>query len=130
MQRFLKGEYAEAEPLYVRSQAIRDKALGLDHLDVAISLNNRAGLLGICSSTFIALTKFLLHCIGAFQRKNGEAESLFKRSLAINENVYGPDHPEVATDLINWAGLLESQVRAIRDECLRGRYLLVEGVYS
>ena len=36
---------------------------------------------------------------------------MYKRSLAIDEKIYGPDHPEVATDLNNWARLLESQVR-------------------
>ena len=43
-----------------------------------------------------------------------EAEPLYKRCLVIDERVYGPDHPEVATDLNNWAILLESQVRAVR----------------
>ncbi len=40
-----QGKYAEAEPLYERSQAIREKVLGPEHPDVAQSLNNRAGLL-------------------------------------------------------------------------------------
>lgn len=42
--------------------------------------------------------------------KFGEAEPMYKRSLAINEKVLSPDHPAVATDLNVWAGLLESQV--------------------
>ena len=46
-----------------------------------------------------------------FQGKYEEAEPLYRRSLAIDEKVYGPDHPEVATDLNNWAVLLEKQVR-------------------
>ena len=37
-----QGRYAEAEPLYKRSLAIREKALGPDHPDVAQSLNNLA----------------------------------------------------------------------------------------
>lgn len=40
-----QGRYAEAEPLYERSQAIREKILGPEHPDVATSLNNRAILL-------------------------------------------------------------------------------------
>lgn len=40
-----QGKYGEAEPLYERSQAIREKMLGPEHPDVAVSLNNRAGLL-------------------------------------------------------------------------------------
>lgn len=46
------------------------------------------------------------------QRKFQDAEPLYERSLAIDEKVYGPDHPEVATDLNNWAALYEVQVRA------------------
>lgn len=43
--RCIQGKYAEAEPLYERSQAIREKVLGPDHLDVATTLHNRAELL-------------------------------------------------------------------------------------
>ena len=45
----------EAEPLYERSQAIQEKALGPEHPDVAQSLNNRAGLL---ESQVRAVTNF------------------------------------------------------------------------
>ena len=37
-----QGRYAEAEPLYLRSLAILEKALGPDHPSVALSLNNLA----------------------------------------------------------------------------------------
>ncbi|MGH8500651.1 MAG: tetratricopeptide repeat protein, partial [Methylococcales bacterium] len=36
------GQYGQAEPLYQRSLAISEKALGPDHPDVATSLNNLA----------------------------------------------------------------------------------------
>jgi tetratricopeptide (TPR) repeat protein len=39
-----EGHYAEAEPLYKRSLAIAEKALGPDHPDVGINLNNLAAL--------------------------------------------------------------------------------------
>ena len=39
------GNYAEAAPLYRRSLAIREKALGPEHPDVATSLENYAELL-------------------------------------------------------------------------------------
>jgi tetratricopeptide (TPR) repeat protein len=39
-----QGRYAEAEPLYKRSLAIREKAFGPDHTNVAVSLNNLAEL--------------------------------------------------------------------------------------
>ena len=40
-----QGKYEQAEPLYERSQAIQEKALGPDHPDVAQVLSNRAALL-------------------------------------------------------------------------------------
>ncbi len=40
-----QGRYAEAEPLNKRSLAVREKALGSDHPDVAQSLENYADLL-------------------------------------------------------------------------------------
>lgn len=39
-----QGQYAQAEPLYKRSLAIREKTLGPDHPDVALSLENMAVL--------------------------------------------------------------------------------------
>ena len=39
-----QGQYAQAEPLYKRALAIKEKALGPDHPDVATSLNNLAEL--------------------------------------------------------------------------------------
>jgi tetratricopeptide (TPR) repeat protein len=39
-----QGQYAQAEPLYKRTLAIKEKALGPDHPDVATSLNNLAAL--------------------------------------------------------------------------------------
>ncbi len=40
-----QGRYAEAEPLYQRSLAIMEKALGPEHPDVAALLNNLAPML-------------------------------------------------------------------------------------
>ena len=38
------GDYAKAEPLYRRALAICEKALGPEHPDTAVSLNNLAEL--------------------------------------------------------------------------------------
>lgn len=38
------------------------------------------------------------------------ADRLYKEVLVIDEKLYGPDHPDVATDLNNRALLLEAQV--------------------
>ncbi len=75
-----------AEPLYQRSLAIREKALGPEHPDVATSLNNLAVLYKT-------------------QGKYAEAEPLYKRALAIKERALGPEHPDVATTLNNLAEL-------------------------
>ena len=86
------GDYAAAEPLYRRSLAIREKALGKDHPKVAISLNNLAEL---------------YHAQGRYE----QAAPLYTRSLAIDEKVLGKDHPDVALSLNNLAALYYTQGR-------------------
>ena len=44
----------------------------------------------------------------AAQGHYDDAKPLYERSLAIDEKALGPDHPHVATDRSNLAGLLES----------------------
>lgn len=48
------------------------------------------------------------------QDKFDEAEALFRSSLAIDEEIYGPDHPDVATVLGNLTVVLMAQVRTVR----------------
>ncbi|CBN74851.1 NB-ARC and TPR repeat-containig protein [Ectocarpus siliculosus] len=82
----IQGKFAEAEPLYERSQTILEKVLGSEHSDVAKALNNRG--------------------------KYSEAEPLYERCQAIQEKILGPEHlehPSLATTLNNRAGLLEAQ---------------------
>ena len=85
-----QGNYAEAAPLLQRSLAIREKALGPEHPDVATSLNNLAGLYQA-------------------QGNYAEAAPLFQRSLAIWEKALGPEHPDVALSLNNLAELYRAQ---------------------
>ena len=85
-----KGKYAEATPLARESLALREKALGKDHPDVALSLNNLA---------------LLLQDQGAY----AEARPLHDRALAIREKALGMDHPDVAPSLHNLASLLCAQ---------------------
>jgi CHAT domain-containing protein/tetratricopeptide (TPR) repeat protein len=73
-----------------QSLSIRLKALGPDHPDVALSLNNLASL---------------LHDQG----QHAGAEPLYRRSLVIYERVFGADHPDVALSLNNLASLLNDQ---------------------
>ena len=45
-----------------------------------------------------------------------EAEFLYRRALAIDEQSYGPDHPRVAIDLNNLAALLQATNRLAEAE--------------
>ena len=63
---YAQGKYAQAEPLLQRALAIREKALGPEHPDVARSVNNLAELYSA-------------------QGKYTQAEPYFQRALAIDE---------------------------------------------
>ena len=97
-----RGKYAEAEPLFKRSLAIREKALGAEHPDVIQSLNNVAG--------------FYYN-----QGKYAEAEPLYKHLLAILGKFLGPEHPNVALMLENYALLLRKMNRDAEAEKMEAR---------
>ena len=48
------------------------------------------------------------------QGKFEQAKSLYERSLAILEKALGPDHPDVARGLNNFARILQSRVSVHR----------------
>ena len=98
------GRYAEAEPLFCRSLAIREKQLGRDHPHVAGSLNNLADL---------------YENMGRY----AETEPLCRRSLEIFEKRLGPDHPSVAISLNNLALLYQAMGRYAEAEPLVRRSL-------
>jgi len=88
-----KGDYAGAEPLLRRALAIDEKALGPDHPDVAVDLNNLAKL---------------------FETKGdyAAAEPLMRRALAIDEKALGPDHPTTRQLKQNLAHVLQESAEA------------------
>jgi tetratricopeptide (TPR) repeat protein len=106
------GQYVEAEPFLQGALVIGEQSLGPDHPDVALYLNDLAGL--------------YLGSLG----KIAEAEPLIQHALNINEQNFGPDHPNTATTLhslanLNWAkwkvaeaDLLFQRVLAIRERTL------------
>jgi tetratricopeptide (TPR) repeat protein len=55
-----------------------------------------------------------------------EAEPLYRRALAIDEKVLGPDHPEVANTLNNLAVLLEARGDYTEAEPLYRRALAID----
>ncbi len=103
---FNSGRYSEAEPIFKRALAIREKNLGPNHPDVATTLS------------YLAL---LYHDQGRYT----DAEPLFKRSLGIHEKVLGPDHPDVAATLNNLAELYRAQGRYADAEPLYKRSLAI-----
>jgi CHAT domain-containing protein/Tfp pilus assembly protein PilF len=100
------GRDAEAEPLYQRSLAVMEKAVGLDSADMAPALNNLAAL---------------------YQRqfRYAEAEPLFKRALALREKALPPGHPDAGQSLNNLATLYERQDRHSDSEPLFKRALAI-----
>jgi tetratricopeptide (TPR) repeat protein len=97
-----QGRYGDAEPLFKRALAIKEKAFGPDHPGVALGLSNLASLYNA-------------------QGRYGEAEPLHKRALAIMEKALGPEHPNVATSLENYAKLLRKTERDAEAEELEAR---------
>ena len=87
-----QGRIEDAESLLRRALAIQEKALGPDHPDVALGLNNLADALD-------------------HLERPTEAEPLLRRSLAIREKNFGQDHASIAVALDNLATHLHKQVR-------------------
>ncbi len=143
-----QDKYAEAEPLFRRALAIREKALGPDHADVARTLNNLAALhrlqnqpaeaeplirraLGILEKALgpehpeVAGT--LNNLAGRYRDRGkfAEAEPLFKRSLAIREKVLGPEHPDLTKTLLGMAAFYADQGKYAEAEPLLERSLAI-----
>jgi tetratricopeptide (TPR) repeat protein len=136
-----RAAVAEAEPPMREALALREKALGREHIHVSTLLNNLANLLGETGShaeaesllreaitvgekTFgrehpIVATRLcnladLFYATG----RHSEAEPLFREALAIDENALGRQHPTVAIDLGNLANLLSETGRRAEAEPL------------
>ncbi len=86
---------------------MREAALGPDHSDLAIALNDLATLLQATN-------------------RPAEAEPLMRRALAIDEQSYGAEHPDVARDLNNLAQLLQATNRLAEAEPLMRRALAID----
>ena len=97
-----QGKYAEAEPLHKRALAIREKALGPEHPDVAKRFNNLA---------------LLYHVQGRY----AEAEAFYMLALSIDEKSLEPEHPNLALRLENYAALLRETGRPDNAEELEAR---------
>ena len=87
-----QGKYEQAEPLYQRALAIREKMEGPRHPDTAATLHSLAIL-------YWWLDKYEL------------AEPLLQRALAIAEKVLGPDHPDTVRRRKDYSDLLQAMKR-------------------
>jgi tetratricopeptide (TPR) repeat protein len=92
--------------MYERALALKEKAYGSAHPDVAAGLNNLA-------------TLFVL------QEKYNEAEPLFKRALAMVEETLGPNHPSTAKTLYHLADLYSRQGKYAEAEPLLKRAVTI-----
>ena len=97
---YAAGAYADAEGLYRQGLAIgRDIR---DQWTVMACLNNLGELYRA-------------------QSRYAEAEPLYKRSLSILEKALGPDHPDVATVLKDYAGFLREVGKTEEAETMEAR---------
>lgn len=124
-----KGEPLVAKPFYEKALALREKLYGADHLIVALSLNNLAGVplslgkledarklheraLAIREKTLgpvsadVAVSVNALASLDEDEDKLEDAERGFRRALKIWETVLGPEHPDVAVAHNNLGNLL------------------------
>lgn len=145
---FERAQYAESVALFKRSLVIRERVLGAEHPEVAMSLSNLAALYDHQGRYEEAEPLFkraldirerapepnqldvalILNNLAGFydhQGRYAEAEPLYERSLSIRERALGPDHPSVATSLNNLAAVYDSQNRCAEAEPLLERSLVI-----
>src|SRR5208283_851393 len=77
----------------------------------ALAVAHRADEAGIAEPTARLFNE--LGLLFKAKARYAEAEPLYRRALAIDEASFGPDHPGVARDLNNLAGLLQNTNRLI-----------------
>lgn len=134
---------------YKRALSIREKAFGLEHAEVAASINNLAALYfkqgqyvdaeplfkralaineKLLGSDSPSVATYLNNLALLYDRQGryGEVEPLYKRALAINEKELGPDHPNLAVSLNNLAALYLEQGRYLQAEPLFKRALSIK----
>ncbi len=107
---YLQGRYADAEVVYRRALAMREKLLGGDHPDVATSLNNLANVLQELNKDQQVLAseqraRARLGAGGAASSTT-DVEAMYRRALSIQERTLGRQNPATANSLNNLAVML------------------------
>jgi tetratricopeptide (TPR) repeat protein len=90
----------------------------------ALALARHADEAGIPDTTARLMNQ--LGMLFKAKARNAEADSLYRRALAIADASYGPDHPNVATTLNNLASLLQATNRLAEAEPLMRRALAID----
>lgn len=138
-----QNKHQLSEPLYKRALAIMEKAHGPEHPDVALILNDYANYCrGMGQKEELAqqlyeralaimekanrlddpLVAMILYNLGVMYDLWGirdTAEQYYKRALRIKENVYGPDSPELLTNLDTMADFYRAISKDKESEELR-----------
>lgn len=86
------GQYTEAPPSLEKARAIREKVLGPEHPDTALSLNNLAELYRV-------------------QGRYAEALPFYRRVLVSQEKTLGPEHDDTLSTM-NTLAADQRKVRA------------------
>jgi len=118
----LEQSRRDAEPLLRRALAIREKALGPEAPEVAAALLGLGSYLGRLAEQWKDAEQVLRRAVAIYEKsppgpelaqalhelavtriQQGDlagAEQLFRRSLALREKLFPPDHPDVATGIV------------------------------
>lgn len=102
-----RGRYEEAEPLYRRLAVRTEKFQGM----------------GIALSPILSGQAIIYSKLG----RDAELEAVYKRQIAIYENMFGAQHKAVAKSLEEYASFLRKQKREAEAEPLEARVKSIRG---
>ncbi len=105
--KYKQKDLAQAETLFHRALAIRERVLGPDHFGLVQNINNLAAL---------------HYARGELE----QAEPLFQRALAISEQHLGESHPDVSVTLNNLARLYFRRADYVAAAPLLSRLLAIK----
>ena len=108
------NRYAEAEGAMHKALEIAELNYGKDDIRLGAVINN------------LALTIDTVADIQNDKKRRDEAESMYRKSLAISERVFGSSHPEVAISLNNVASILKSKSNHTEAEQLYRRAVAIQ----
>ena len=142
------GHGPQADELFKRALAIREQVRGKDHPEVATTLNN-LGELYRANGRFAEAGEYYKRALAIVEKLseaqalhaiilnnlaltnqvlglNPQADELYRRALKIYEQVFGPDHPNVAITLNNLAEMYRGLARYAEAEPLYKRALAIQ----